>query len=404
MYAFRFSIDGHKLKAMATDGYLVDPVEVDYIAIHSGERYDFLLEANQGSGDFWMKAETFEIDVGNSKAPPYSFYEHKAEAILHYYGSEAPNATEYGNISHTQRQCTAKSLCRMLNCPFGHFHPSYNITCVSIDNLRLYSATPRSEMPSKTPDVTYFMNMGGFVSPEQPISSINDKNFLFPTYPLTTLGDKNNESIFCEVNSECERDGGCQCTTVVDIGYNKTVRFVVSGVGEERNSTHSIHIHGHSVHVLKVGHGQYSSENGSLLGSSRDLTCTKDGDDWNILDENRCPNPRFRSPDTTFPIGQFTVRKDTFIVPAGGYVVVQFRSDNPGFWFMHCHVNLHQREGMVLIIREAMDKITREMKTCGTFQWDINDFLKSFESGGVSAELNILGLLLLVSSAIALVY
>ena len=53
---------------------------------------------------------------------------------------------------------------------------------------------------------------------------------------------------------------------------------------------------------------------------------------------------------------------------------VQFCSDNPGFWFLHCHVELHQLEGMVLVIREAVDKIhtpPKEMETCGTFLWDI---------------------------------
>ena len=44
LYAFRVSIDEHKLKVIALDGTLVNPVEVDFIIIHSGERYDFLLE------------------------------------------------------------------------------------------------------------------------------------------------------------------------------------------------------------------------------------------------------------------------------------------------------------------------------------------------------------------------
>ena len=30
------------------------------------------------------------------------------------------------------------------------------------------------------------------------------------------------------------------------------------------------------------------------------------------------------------------VRKDTVIVPAGGYVVIAFVGDNPGYWFLHC--------------------------------------------------------------------
>ena len=52
MYPSTFSVDNHKLKVMATDGYLVEPAEVDYIALHSGERYDFLLEATEENGNY----------------------------------------------------------------------------------------------------------------------------------------------------------------------------------------------------------------------------------------------------------------------------------------------------------------------------------------------------------------
>ena len=39
-YAYRFSIDKHKLLLVAADGYFIQPQEVDYIIIHTGERYD----------------------------------------------------------------------------------------------------------------------------------------------------------------------------------------------------------------------------------------------------------------------------------------------------------------------------------------------------------------------------
>ena len=44
LFAYRVSIDEHKLKVIATDGSFVQPVFVDYIIIHSGKRYDFLLK------------------------------------------------------------------------------------------------------------------------------------------------------------------------------------------------------------------------------------------------------------------------------------------------------------------------------------------------------------------------
>ena len=299
--------------------------------------------------------------------------EHSVEAILHYAGGEKPHPSNYSAIPVFTRQCTEDSPCKMLNCPFGNFHPSYNIDCISVDKLRLLNPTPQNEMPSEEPDITYFMNMAGFVSREMPISSINDKNFVFPQYPLTTYYEKNDESSFCGVESSCGLTGGCQCTTVMDLDYNKSVRVVLSEIGIER----TMHIHGHSVHVVKVGYGEYSEETGAIIASSRDLTCS-DVDDFDTLDMNRCPNPRFRWPDTHFPIDRETVRKDTILVPSGGYVVIEFRSNNPGFWFFHCHLELHQQEGMVMIVREAVDRIKEppeEMKKCNMFMMDIDAFL-----------------------------
>ena len=37
--------------------------------------------------------------------------------------------------------------------------------------------------------------------------------------------------------------------------------------------------------------------------------------------------------------------KDVVNVPAKGYVVIRFRTLNPGFWFMHCHIETHVQEG-----------------------------------------------------------
>ena len=49
LYAFRFSIDEHKMKVIAMDGAFVNPLDdlVDFIIVHSGERYDFLLTTHE---------------------------------------------------------------------------------------------------------------------------------------------------------------------------------------------------------------------------------------------------------------------------------------------------------------------------------------------------------------------
>ena len=52
----------------------------------------------------------------------------------------------------------------------------------------------------------------------------------------------------------------------------------------------------------------------------------------------------------------YTVHKDSVGVPAGGYVVIQFVANNPGYWFLHCHMEGHSMVGMAVIINEASDR------------------------------------------------
>ena len=59
------------------------------------------------------------------------------------------------------------------------------------------------------------------------------------------------------------------------------------------------------------------------------------------------------------------------MVPAGGYVVINFISDNPGWWFLHCHIEIHQLQGMAMIVNEISDEPLpppKGMNKCGDFE------------------------------------
>lgn len=45
------------------------------------------------------------------------------------------------------------------------------------------------------------------------------------------------------------------------------------------------------------------------------------------------------------------VIKDTVSIPAGGFVKTRFKSCNPGYWFIHCHIEYHMHSGMTAIIK-----------------------------------------------------
>ena len=47
LFPYKFSIDEHNLTVIVTDGSFIEPVETQFIILHDGESYDFLLKANK---------------------------------------------------------------------------------------------------------------------------------------------------------------------------------------------------------------------------------------------------------------------------------------------------------------------------------------------------------------------
>ena len=183
------------------------------------------------------------------------------------------------------------------------------------------------------------------------------------------------ESEICkDVTNECE-GRQCQCIHIIDIDdtyYKKTVRFVLSSLNTSSvgSFAHPVHLHGHSFHVVKIEHGDYTP-NGSLITPTTDLECEAPC--------KRAPTWANGEPPEGLEITNRTLRKDTIIVPAGGYVVIDFIANSPGYWFLHCHIESHQLEGMALVINEVKSKQNRPpdgLTTCGSFSWTVEEFEK----------------------------
>ncbi len=47
------------------------------------------------------------------------------------------------------------------------------------------------------------------------------------------------------------------------------------------------------------------------------------------------------------------MRRDTIDVPAGGSATLRIIADNPGAWFMHCHIEWHLESGLAIQLIEA---------------------------------------------------
>ncbi|KAJ8298423.1 hypothetical protein KUTeg_024954 [Tegillarca granosa] len=50
-------------------------------------------------------------------------------------------------------------------------------------------------------------------------------------------------------------------------------------------------------------------------------------------------------------LNKTAVAKDSVTVPDGGYVIIRFHANNPGFWMLHCHISFHNQIGMGLIVQ-----------------------------------------------------
>ena len=377
VYALRFSIDGHRPTVIATDGNYIEPVDTDYVILHSGERYDVLVTANQtGQSDFWIRAETLEVNMSNMSKFPYEPIQgHVGLAVLHYSGSSIPVGPEYANILDIPKNCSEAYECTAVNCPFEDYADAYHINCINVDQLKLQFPSPSDLLPSTEPDLTYFLNFAFEVSGN--IASINARAFLTPVVSPQIFPHKIDSASVCNSSDTC-RDG-CLCTHFLEIPYNKSVRLVLSSAGTEnatrRRFTHPIHLHGHDFQIVTVGYGTYHSD-GTLNQPTKDIMCASGST------KSVCINPSWSTvnPPTLSPVNEFTIAKDTVILPAFGYVVIEFRSTNPGWWFLHCHMWPHVSEGMALVINEAQERSPPPptgICNPGNFTWTVEEFNKA---------------------------
>ena len=431
LFLFRFSIDEHQLDVMATDGYLTRPITADYIILHSGERYDFLLRAKNSTDlvkyDFIVRVEVLSIETGQFPIgplpgpAPYRFVtEERMEAILHYNNptTEPPTSLEYEQIVRNSiprsEVCTADQPCHAVNCPFK-FNSGYNITCTFIDQMRLLFPAPVHELPLNAPEPEgrqLFLNMA--VEGVGPLNAINGRRLRIPSIPPQLIANRMELQNFidrercrdiynrelCQYSINRTLDPVCVCTHVHDVpNFGTTTRLVLSNIGPQGDFAHPVHLHGHSFFVLEVGFPDYNSTTGIRICHNDSLNCFEPPDIDRCIYVGRppqtgdytCNNPEWnpgKEPSFGDPMAKIdphTVRKDTVIVPASGYVIIQFLADNPGYWLMHCHVETHTIEGLSIILNETATNFTPPpdgMRTCGNFTFELEDFYDKIQNPG----------------------
>ncbi|KAL9101251.1 MAG: hypothetical protein Q9187_009265 [Circinaria calcarea] len=80
------------------------------------------------------------------------------------------------------------------------------------------------------------------------------------------------------------------------------------------------------------------------------------GHDFAILKQSETPYP---GPTVNLTLNN-PPRRDVALLPAGGYLIIAFKSDNPGSWLLHCHIAWHASSGLALQILERQDEVVIE--------------------------------------------
>ncbi|XP_069141172.1 uncharacterized protein [Argopecten irradians] len=334
LYPFRVSVDGHNITLIASDGYEFVPEVAESFVISPGERYDFILYADQPIGNYWVRAESLELDNM-----------HKALAILRY------NTAAVEDPTSSRQQCSSTSECVVVNCPFSVF-PSAGTRCKTVDQLR--SATNGDPAPTHTGSdgefTEHFLNFA-FPGTTFTPGSVNGRKFKNPQ--VSALTQPLEIETACD-KADCGEEKLCECTYSLPIKHNDVVQFVFLNMGKGRGWAHPIHLHGYSFYVVKMGFPVYNSTSGEYISQNADIDCRGSG----IQDQSFCNDATWSDPNWlggNVPDIELdnALRKDTIIIPSGGYAVVRIKADNPGVWIMHCHIELHSTDGMAMLINNS---------------------------------------------------
>eukprot|EP00106_Octopus_bimaculoides_P019942 XP_014787384.1 PREDICTED: laccase-like [Octopus bimaculoides] len=331
LYPFEVSVDGHQMVVVASDGYELKPSPVDYFVINPGERFDFTIHANNSVGNYWIRGKTLEIDRNNS-----------FEAILRYKGApvEEPNST----VS----DCVQQKNCTLLNCPFLYDTYKSDKPCLTFGDLESnYPDVVPPFRPGKFEE--HFLNFAFPGEPGHTPSSVNGR--AFKEAGVNLLTQSNEVKTWCD-STKCGVDKVCHCTYTLSPIPDNTVQIVMTNLGKGKGFSHPIHMHGHSFYVVKLGFAKYNETAGEIIHDTKDIDCRGDPK-MNYCNDAAWSNSNWEGDNIPGMNLRNAPRKDTIMVPTGGYAVVRIRADNPGMWFVHCHIELHSMDGMAMVLNES---------------------------------------------------
>jgi laccase len=306
-----FSISNHKMTIVEGDAEYTKPQIVEHIMLGPGQTYNVLVKADQPIAKYEIALGPY---MSGQNAP---FQNISSIGYFHYSGAAINSLTQQAILPQFNNNLIVSSNLNGLH--------SLNVTNLPLEidtnlffTIGLNVQKCNRLNPNKTcqgPNGTIFaasMNNVSFVKPTISLlqAYYNMINGLyttdFPGVPLKIYDFVNGAPNNIPNNTQ-----SLIGTKVHVLEYGSKVQLILQDTGTVTTENHPIHLHGFSFHLVGSGSGNYNPATAQL----------------NLVD-----------PPYINTIG----------VPVGGWAAIRFIADNPGVWFMHCHLEVHVSWGLAM--------------------------------------------------------
>jgi len=317
-----FGIAKHNITVVAQDAAYIKPITTSYIMITPGQTMDILVTANQAPSYYYMAASPFF----DSSAP---YDTTNTSAILQYTGTYTiPTTIPYPTLPNVTDKAAADNFTTRIRSLASAEHPVYvpkNVTTrifITVSVNQIVCANASCGGPSGN-RLSASLNNISFVTPStdvlqayyKSLPNVFDKDFPnLPPYKFNFTGDVGNNTLYPSLGTKARL-----------IDYGDVVEIVYQGTNVGNAENHPMHLHGFSFFLVGTGYGNFGLTNSTKT--------------YNLID-----------PPEVNTIG----------VPKNGWAAIRFVANNPGVWFMHCHLERHASWGMdtVLIVKNGPTKET----------------------------------------------
>ncbi|KAF7635237.1 hypothetical protein Mgra_00005352 [Meloidogyne graminicola] len=360
-------IEEHDFWIVAADGSYIKPIKVNSLLMFSGERYDIIIK-----GLINPKKQIYRIIF--ELMEQIKEIERRNLGKQKTYKEEEKENNNNDEVDWSHKYCTKERKCLIFNCPFKHFPPWINMTCIYSDKLKADNKLKNKEYLEKIKnnktkneskeiiikeeeeEINEARKLALFSKIENNKQSfreifvnlhdgLNGWRFLEPNgipyfNKTETVKEKFCDELKCDRwTNEALYNDNCQCFINYKFKLGEIVQIIAVSAG---GMPHPFHIHGHKFVILRMGFAEQYFDNGILKGLNKNLEC--------LGKTKRCAEMKWSN--KSWEEGEIPelnlnpVFRDTVIVPAKGFVVLRFRATNPGWWFAHCHLLMHSMDGM----------------------------------------------------------